>query len=174
VWLFNSLPHRDPSWRPGPACSRPQYVIFPAGLPVLGAPDLIKKHLNVEYSLEGVPEDEKEHFTAWWDMHAFGAWLADTAAANGHTSMWARDKIVEKINLYRADNGEEIHGYLWQSLRLLAYDTGSLTRHWLQTLVHNVAVEHAHIVCQPMWWLSPQSMNDCAHAAGHVRCDPGL
>jgi len=70
---------------------------FPAGLPVLGAPDLIKKHLNVEYSLEGVPEDEKEHFTAWWDMHAFGAWLADTAAANGHTSMWARDKIVEKI-----------------------------------------------------------------------------
>jgi len=28
--------------------------------------------------------------------------------------------------MWKASNGEEMHGYLWQSLRLLAYDTGKL------------------------------------------------
>ena len=27
--------------------------------------------------------------------------------------------------------------------------------------------DHTPQVCEPMWYLSPQSMNDCAHAAGH-------
>ena len=83
---------------------------------------MIQANVGVEYSMEGVPEDEKHHFTAWWghacipcawwghacipclrrlaaltvltvlsklavltmlailtrwDMHAFGAWLAN-------------------------------------------------------------------------------------------------
>ena len=38
----------------------------------MGAPDLIEASIGVRYSLKGVPEDEKPHFTAWWDMHAFG------------------------------------------------------------------------------------------------------
>ena len=32
----------------------------------------------------------------------------------------------EKINLFKASNGEEIHGYLWQKLRLAAYSTQTL------------------------------------------------
>ena len=60
-----------------------------------------------------------------------------------------------------------------QSLRLLAYDSGTLDgRRWAHP-DHDTAVNHAHTVCAPMWWLSPQSMNDCAHAAGHVRRAPG-
>jgi len=37
---------------------------FPAGAPI-GAPDLIKANLGIEYSLEGVAADEQEHYTAW-------------------------------------------------------------------------------------------------------------
>eukprot|EP00966_Prymnesium_polylepis_P020360 468963-Prymnesium_polylepis.1 len=40
---------------------------FPAGAPV-GAPDLIEANIGIKYSLEGVPEDEQHHWTAWWDM----------------------------------------------------------------------------------------------------------
>eukprot|EP00966_Prymnesium_polylepis_P059085 1369572-Prymnesium_polylepis.1 len=36
---------------------------FPAGAPV-GAPDLIQANVGVSYSLEGVPEEERHHFTA--------------------------------------------------------------------------------------------------------------
>ena len=43
-------------------------------------------------------------------MHAFGAWLANTAAQRGWTGSYARDEIVGNINLYKASNGEEIHG----------------------------------------------------------------
>ena len=93
---------------------------FPAGAPV-GAPDLILANVGVEYSLEGVPEEDRHHFTAWWDTHAFGAWLANTAARRGGVDLGrgelARDRIVSNINVFKASNGEEIHGYLWQSLR---------------------------------------------------------
>jgi len=139
---------------------------FPAGAPI-AAPDLIKANLGIEYSLEGVPEDERHHFTAWWDMHAFGAWLANMAGKNNHQGPYALDTIVSNINLYKASNGEEIHGFLWQSLRLLAYDTGTLDGTRNANPPHQTAVDHAHTVCEPMWWLSPQTMNDCAHAAGH-------
>ena len=141
---------------------------FAAGAPV-GAPDLIKANVGVEYSLKGVPEEEREHYTAWWDTHAFGAWLANGAAKNGHTGMWDRDALVEKINLFKASNGEEIHGFLWQSLRLLAHEEGILEGSRIPDPPHKVATLHAHQVCQPMWSLAPQTMNDCAHAAGHVR-----
>ena len=141
---------------------------FPAGAPV-GAPDLILQNIGVNYSLAGVPEDEKHHWTAWWDMHAFGAWLANMAGKRGHTGIWTRKNIVDNINLYKASNGEEIHGYLWQSLRLLTYDTGTLEGTRNENPPHKTAVDHAHEVCAPTWWVSPQSMNDCAHAAGHVR-----
>jgi hypothetical protein len=58
---------------------------------------------------------------------------------------------------------------MWQSLRLLAYDTGTLegTRHDPATLSQAVAEAHAMRVCGPMWGLSDQSIDDCAHAAGH-------
>ena len=49
-------------------------------------------------------------FTANWDFHPFGAWLANDAAAHGRDV----DDIVGKINMWRASNGEEIHGFLWQ------------------------------------------------------------
>jgi hypothetical protein len=101
---------------------------------------------------------------------AFGAWLANTAAKNGHQGKHATAALVKNINLYKASNGEEIHGFLWQSLRLLAYDTGTLEGTRDRDPSHKAAVDHAHVVCEPMWYLSPQSMNDCAHAAGHVCC----
>ena len=77
---------------------------------------------------------------------------------------------LNNINVFKASNGEEIHGFLWQSLRLHAYDTGTLEGTRIVNPPHKVAVDHAHKVCEPTWWVSPQSMNDCAHAAGHVRC----
>ena len=61
-----------------------------------------------------------------WDMHAFGAWLANVAADNNHAGRHARGALVANINLFKASNGEEIHGYLWQSLRLLAHEGGTL------------------------------------------------
>ena len=68
---------------------------------------------------------------------------------------------------YKASNGEEIHGYLWQSLRLHAHEGGTLDGRRIPNPDHTTAVDHAHTICAPMWWLSPQTMNDCAHAAGH-------
>jgi hypothetical protein len=96
-------------------------------------------------------------------MHAFGAWLANSAAKNHHSGTWWRDEIVRNINLFKASNGEEIHGYLWQSLRLLAYDTGTLQGKRKLNPDQATATRHAHEVCAPMWWLSPQSMNDVRH-----------
>ena len=100
-------------------------------------------------------------------MHAFGAWLANLAAARGHSGELTRDKIVANINKYKASNGEEIHGYLWQSLRLLAHKPDTLAGPRLPSPSSATATLHAHQVCSPMWRLSPQTMNDCAHAAGH-------
>ena len=98
---------------------------FSAGPPV-GAPDKIKANLGIEYNMVGIPAHEKHLYTAWWDMHPFGAWLANEAAKRGHQNGWSNDDIVRDINVWKASNGEEIHGYLWQSLRLLAYNTGTL------------------------------------------------
>ena len=123
---------------------------------------------GVEYSLDGVPEEDKHHWTAWWDMHAFGAWLANSAARAGNKGKYDRDQIVKNINLFKASNGEEIHGFLWESLRLLSYDTGTLEGTRIDEPPHKTAVDHAHTICESTWWVSPQSMNDCAHAAGHV------
>ncbi|KAL1528477.1 hypothetical protein AB1Y20_009820 [Prymnesium parvum] len=167
IWSKNPYQQNDPNRRTMSCalCGRLSRV-FPAGAPV-GAPDLIEANIGVKYSLANVTEEEKHHFTAWWDMHAFGAWLANEAARNNHEGEYAVDKIVHNINIFKASNGEEIHGYLWQSLRLLAYDSGTLEGARAPYPEHDIAVNHAHHVCEPMWWLSPQSMNDCAHAAGH-------
>lgn len=77
-------------------------------------------------------------------------------------------ELVRQINLFKASNGEEIHGFLWQSLRLLAHERGTLAGKRIDPPPFKRAVDHAHTVCRPMWDLSPQTMNDCAHAAGHV------
>ena len=102
-------------------------------------------------------------YTANMDFHPFGAWLANNAARHGRSS----EEVVQLINVWRASNGEEIHGYLWQSLRLLAYDTGSLSGTRIEAIDDGVAHEHAMRVCEPSWTLAPQSRDDCAHAAGH-------
>ena len=110
-----------------------------------------------------VDPGREDLYTANMDFHPFGAWLANNAARHGRSS----DDIVRLINVWRASNGEEIHGYLWQSLRLLAYDTGSLSGTRLEEIDDGVAHEHAMRVCEPSWSLAPQSRDDCAHAAGH-------
>lgn len=106
----------------------------------------------------------REHlYTANWDFHPFGAWLANEAALRGHQV----EGVVEAINNWKASNGEEMHGYLWQSLRLLAYDTGTLDGQRKATLDDVTPVQHMLKVCAPTWWLAPQTRDDCAHAAGH-------
>ena len=105
-----------------------------------------------------------EHlYTANWDFHPFGAWLANEGAAHGHVVM----DLVADIHNWKATNGEEMHGYLWQSLRLLAYDTGTLDGTRQAVVSDDIATEHAMRVCAPAWWLAPQTRDDCAHAAGH-------
>lgn len=101
-------------------------------------------------------------YTSNWDFHPFGAWLANDAAMYGRDV----DMIVRNINVWRASNGEEIHGYLWQSTRLLAYNTGKPGA--LRKLILDEAPAVAHVLraCRPSWWLAPQSRDDCSHAAG--------
>lgn len=102
-------------------------------------------------------------YTANMDFHPFGAWLANNAARHGRSV----EDLVAQIHNYRASNGEEMHGYLWQSLRLLAYDTGSLDGTRLEEADEARATDHAMRVCAPAWYLAPQTRDDCAHAAGH-------
>ena len=167
IWAQKMFQQNDPNRRTMSCalCGRLART-FPGGAPV-GAPDLIKANIGVEYSMTGIPEHDKHAYTAWWDMHAFGAWLANMAGAHKKKGMWDEKKIIDNINLYKASNGEEIHGFLWESLRLLAYNTGTLDGTRQDYPEHKKAVQFAHTVCEPTWWLSPQSMNDCAHAAGH-------
>ena len=105
----------------------------------------------------------EDMYTANMDFHPFGAWLANNAVRHGRSV----GEIVRLINVWRASNGEEIHGYLWQSLRLLAYDTGSLSGTRREVIDDDLATGHAMRVCEPAWSLAPQSRDDCAHAAGH-------
>ena len=108
----------------------------------------------------------KEHlYTNNWDFHPFGSWLANEAAAHPQTTKILN--IVADIHNWKATNGEEMHGYLWQSLRLLAYDTGTLDGKRLDNPNAFEAEDHAMKVCAPAWWLAPQTRDDCAHAAGH-------
>ncbi|KAL1507404.1 hypothetical protein AB1Y20_008246 [Prymnesium parvum] len=112
------------------------------------------------------PEEQPQLFTANWDFHPFGAWLANEATRSNRPML----DVVSDINVWRASNGEEIHGYLWQSTRLLAYTTGSLEGERLppHALDPLRGAKHVFEVCAPSWWLAPQSRDDCAHAAGHA------
>ncbi|KAL1508522.1 hypothetical protein AB1Y20_004622 [Prymnesium parvum] len=102
-----------------------------------------------------------EHlYTGNMDFHPFGAWLANDAG-------FGVDETVRLIHTWRASNGEEMHGYLWQSTRLHAYDTGSLSGQRKDVVDEETAVAHVLRVCEPAWYLSPQTRDDCAHAAGH-------
>eukprot|EP00966_Prymnesium_polylepis_P087454 2023623-Prymnesium_polylepis.1 len=90
-------------------------------------------------------------------MHAFGAWLANIQARYRYKGdMYERKAVSNNINLWRASNGEEIHGNLWQSLRLLAHEGGTLEGRRIPNPNHEVAVAHAHTICEPTWYLSPQ------------------
>ena len=101
-------------------------------------------------------------YTANWDFHPFGAWLANYLDKKIGTP-----SVVKHINNWKTSNGEEMHGYLWQSTRLLAYDTKSLDGNRLESPDPKVAEKHVMEVCESTWWLAPQSRDDCAHAAGH-------
>ena len=108
---------------------------------------------------------DAEMYTSNWDMHPFGAWLANDAALNQRSS----DQQVASINTFKTTNGEEMHGYLWQSVRLLAYDNGMLsgTRKDLNDIDADTGELHVMRVCQSSWDLAPQTRDDCSHAAGH-------
>jgi len=113
---------------------------------------------------EPVDDPGAEHlYTSNWDFHAFGAWLANEDARHGR----AWQPTVENINIWRASNGEEIHGYLWQSTRLHAYTTRTLAGERKRWVGDALAVNHVMRVCEPSWSLAPQSRDDCSHAAGH-------
>ena len=109
-----------------------------------------------------------------WDMHPFGAWLANTAWAKRGTNGWAVLEVAAKINNFRASNGEEMHGYMWQSLRLLTLDFAQATdpADWTTAprkaeVDDLTAAHHIATVCGTTWELSPQSRDDCFHGAGH-------
>jgi len=104
-------------------------------------------------------------YTANWDMHPFGSWLANDAALNRRSS----DEQVASINTFKTTNGEEMHGYLWQSVRLLAYDNGMLSgaRKDRDAIDAETGELHVMRVCQTSWHLAPQTRDDCSHAAGH-------
>ena len=60
-----------------------------------------------------------------------------------------------------------VAGFLWQSTRLLAHETGTLAGSRREAIDDATAVYHVMRVCKPSWWLAPQSRDDCSHAAGH-------
>jgi hypothetical protein len=108
----------------------------------------------------------------YW-QHPFGAWLANDVAINSREI----DETVRNINVFRATNGEEMHGFAWQSLRLLAFEDraelrptqygmmvagkqAQFTHAWL-------GPQHAMRICFQEWRYSPQSRDDCAHGVGH-------
>eukprot|EP00326_Haptolina_ericina_P033261 CAMPEP_0181245200 /NCGR_PEP_ID=MMETSP1096-20121128/43290_1 /TAXON_ID=156174 ORGANISM="Chrysochromulina ericina, Strain CCMP281" /NCGR_SAMPLE_ID=MMETSP1096 /ASSEMBLY_ACC=CAM_ASM_000453 /LENGTH=638 /DNA_ID=CAMNT_0023341847 /DNA_START=39 /DNA_END=1952 /DNA_ORIENTATION=+ len=99
------------------------------------------------------------------DMHPFGAWLANDHMEHG------RDlgQTVHNINVHKASNGEEIHGFTWQYLRLLAQDNHQLSgnRRPPDQLSVDEAGQAAARICEPSWNLAGQSHDDCAHAVGH-------
>ena len=104
-----------------------------------------------------------EHlYTANLDFHPFGAWLANNAVTSH-----AVDDTVENIHKWKASNGEEMHGYLWQSVRLLAHGSGGLNSPRRDEVDDASAINHVMRVCEPAWFLAPQTRDDCAHAAGH-------
>ena len=113
-------------------------------------------------------------YTNNMDFHPFGAWLANEAArvarhthADGKQRRASVMAIVDHIHKWKVSNGEEIHGFLWQSTRLLAYDTGTLDGRRLADPKPGPAIEHVMTVCKPTWWLAAQTRDDCSHAAGH-------
>ena len=68
------------------------------------------------------------HANALMQWRAVPAVSLDCPAAHRRSPPRARAvRQVRLIHLWKASNGEEMHGYLWQSLRLLAYDTNSLS-----------------------------------------------
>ena len=50
---------------------------------------------------------------------------------------------------------------------MLAYDTGTLDGERIPYPPAKMGQDHVFRVCKPSWWLSPQSRDDCSHAAGH-------
>ena len=152
-----------------------QYLTDPPDIYVAGEPNRrtmtcgmcghLKRKLGKPPFFAPTPkiEIDADLYTANWDFHPFGAWLANEAAHHGHSI----SDIVNNIHVWKASNGEEMHGYLWQSLRLLAYDTGTLEGNRKAWVDDRTGQLHAMKVCKPAWWLSPQTRDDCSHAAGH-------
>lgn len=115
--------------------------------------------------------DPRHVYTATWDTHPFGAWLANDLAISGASL----PDTVKNINNFRASNGEEIHGFLWQILRLrgLDWNLGNAYNMMLggaqpdPGVDDNPGTDMFRDVCHDSWFLSVQSRDDCCHAAGH-------
>ena len=67
----------------------------------------MKAAVGIEYSYEGVVEEDRHLYTGNWDMHPFGAWIANEAAKHNHKPPYNVDEVVRKINVWKASNGEE-------------------------------------------------------------------
>ena len=89
----------------------------------------------------------------WWnevDMHSFGAWLARDVHERGRDPQ----ETMHDVHRFRVTNGEEVHGFVWETLRLVS---GSGADH----------VDVALRTCLPSASLGRQTRDDCAHAIGH-------
>eukprot|EP00966_Prymnesium_polylepis_P155920 3602761-Prymnesium_polylepis.1 len=129
----------------------------------LGAPPFM---IATDPAVLSDPEFGRNWYFSKWDMHPFGAWLANEQRAQG----WALDETVAKINQFRASNGEEMHGFAWQSTRLLALDANGVRRtdvDFSQGDGFTAAPKHLRSICDTTWGLSTQSRDDCWHGAGH-------
>ena len=140
----------------------------------LGKAPLLLDPPPADEPAHGYDEGDEHLYTANWDFHPFGAWLANEAARVAHERRLGqaqRDaavrEVVDLIHEWKVSNGEEMHGFLWQSTRLLAYNTGTLAGRRLPNVDERPAVMHVMRVCAPTWYLAAQTRDDCSHAAGH-------
>ena len=92
-----------------------------------------------------------------WDLHPFGVWLADAVwpAQLEERRLWEAE---ERIARYRLTNGEVMHGFVWQSLALLA-----------ERAPPRDPSEWVFTACDPTWRWQNEGTNrgTCAHGAGH-------
>ena len=68
----------------------------------------------------------RANWTAQWDMHAFGEWLAATSWPS--PALEAPTKVLGPLASLRVTNGEALHGFLWRSLDAIGRHGGGRGR----------------------------------------------